>query len=175
VTSRERTTDIEFPTHIVSGIRVAQELTWLYDLYCGQIRSLAQRIFREPVSVARLPQHGIRLQIQRGASERYECHVDTVPITGLFYVTDHPVGSGGELVVANRGNVRGQEQVDADATYIHPVAGHLILFDARNHTHYVARLKLPTGIRVVVPMAFYTASCSEDTRPADLNDHLGLE
>jgi hypothetical protein len=175
ITSRERSQEIELPTHIVESVKVARDLPWLQNLYNGLFRDLAQRLTQERVYAANRAHHGARIQVQRGSDERYECHVDTCPITGLLYVTDHPPGAGGELVVANSGDVKGQEEVDRDATRIHPVAGHLIFLDARSHTHYVAPLKDPDAIRVVVPMTFFTPSCSEGMRPSDLDRHLGLE
>lgn len=173
VTSREAAADIELPTHIIDSAEVARDLPWISKLYTGLFRDLAQRLTTESVLTGDDPHHGARIQVQLGG-ERYECHVDTCPITGLFYVTDHPVGTGGELVVANRGDVRGRDEVDRDATRIHPVAGLLIFMDARRHTHYVAPLKDPAGLRVVVPMTFFTPSCNEAMRPADLDRHLGF-
>lgn len=175
VTSREHTRDLCIPVHSVGGRMIAQNLPWLDDLYSGLIRDLAQAISREPVSAARDVQLGLNLHIQRGSTERYECHVDSNPIAALLYVTSHPDGSGGELRVANKGDVRGRHEVDADSTRIHPVAGQLVFFDARRHTHYVAPLRDPEGIRVVVVMTFYIPSCPEEMRPKDLNRHLGLD
>jgi hypothetical protein len=174
ITSRETSSDIEIPTHIVDSVTVAQSLPWIGELYAGLFRDLAQRLTSEQVTVSTNIHRGPRIQVQRGAEERYECHVDTCPMTGLLYVTDHPKGTGGELIVANGGDVKGQENVDRDATCIHPVAGHLVFCDARSHTHYVRPLRNPEDIRVVVPMIFFTPSCPEDMRPADLDRHLGF-
>jgi hypothetical protein len=174
-TSREDAEAFELPTHIVDSAAVARELPWIPELYTGLLRDLAQLLSDEPVSTAANIHRGARIQVQKGDTERYECHVDTCPITGLLYVTDHPVGAGGELVVANRGDVLGRDAVDHDASRIHPVAGHLILFDGRRRTHYVAPLRKPGDLRVVIPMVFFTASCSEDMRPPELDHYLGLE
>jgi hypothetical protein len=174
-TSRESESDTELITHVVSGEKVALRLPWFRELYTGLFAELAQRLSPEPVSTASSAHHWAWIQVQQGADERYECHVDTCPLVGLLYVTDHPRGSGGELVIANRGDVRGRMEVDRDATRVYPVAGNLIFFDARCFTHYVAPLNDPDAIRVVIPMAFFTPSCPETARPLDLDRYLGLE
>jgi len=172
VTSRESSADMEIAALTVGGKTVASELPWLYGLYCNRLRELAQEISPEPLSAAVDVRYAINLNVQRGRAMRYECHVDSNPIQGLLYVTDHPPGSGGELVVSNLGDVAGVEEVDRDATRIHPVAGYLVLFDARHHTHYVAGVERDDALRVVAAMNFYTPSCPESSRPTDLNDHL---
>ena len=106
---------------------------------------------------------------------RYETHVDSNPLEGLLYVTSHPEGAGGELVVGNVLNARGVEAVDVDCTRIFPVAGQLLFFDARKHSHYVGRLLDEAAVRVVVAMNFYTSTCPESARPKDLDRHLGID
>ena len=83
-------------------------------------------------------------------------------------------GAGGELVVSNRGDVKGRKNVDADALRIYPTAGQLVVFDGRQHTHYVAPLNDPEGVRATVVMNYYTPSVTEDERPDDLDEHLFL-
>ena len=172
VTSREASTSIEIPVLTVGGAVVADELPWLYELYRARFRELAQALTTEPVSTASDLRYGINLNVQRGKSMRYECHVDSNPIQGMLYVTDHPPGSGGELIVSNRGDVQGRSAIDADATRIHPVAGYLVLFDARAHTHYVADVEETSEIRVAAAMNFYIPASPESARPPDLNRHL---
>jgi hypothetical protein len=172
VTSREESSEIEVPVLTVGGQRVREEIPWLYELYRGRFRDLAQVLTDEPVSAAEDVRYGINLNVQRGRMMRYECHVDSNPIQGMLYFTDHPPGTGGELVVSNRGDVKGKDAVDADAARIYPVAGHLVLFDARRHTHYVRGTESDTDLRVAAAMNFYTSSAPETDRPADLNRHL---
>jgi hypothetical protein len=172
VTSRESNRDIRIPVLTVGGERLREELPWLYELYCSRFRNLAQVLTNEEVFVAEDTRYGINLNVQRGRSMRYECHVDSNPIQGMLYFTDHPPGTGGELVVSNRGDVRGKDEVDADAARIYPVAGHLLLFDARRNTHYVEGVDSEEGWRVAAAMNFYTTSAPESHRPADLNRHL---
>jgi hypothetical protein len=173
VTSREASRDIRLTVHTVDGITVMQKLPWLDKLYRGLFRDLAQLLTPEPVAMADDPHYGINLNVQRGNQERYECHVDTNPLQGMLYVNDQPPGTGGELVVSNRGDVTGRAAIDRDATRLYPIAGHLVMFDARRHSHYVTNLANPDGFRVAVAMNFYTPSCPESDRPADLSKHLG--
>lgn len=174
VTSRERSTSVTLPVHFIGGAEVCRRVPWLRDTYYGTFREAAQVVCPDPVLPAENIDAGINLNMQLGDHERYECHVDSCPLTALLYVTDHPAGTGGDLIVANRGDVRGREEVDADATHVHPVAGHLIVFDARHYTHYVAPLRDADGVRIVIALSYYTPSCPEGLRPADLDPHLGL-
>jgi hypothetical protein len=174
VTSRERSASIALPVHFIGGIAVSRRFPWLRDMYYGSFREAVQLVCSESVLPARNVNIGINLNMQRGNDERYECHVDSCPLTVLLYATDHPVGTGGDLMVANCGDVRGREEVDADATRVHPVAGHLIAFDARHFTHYVAPLRDAGEVRIVIAMSYYTPSCPEELRPVDLDPHLGL-
>ncbi len=48
---------------------------------------------------ARDERYGVVLNVQRGTAERFECHIDSNPLTGLLFCTDHP--AGGELVFAH--------------------------------------------------------------------------
>lgn len=172
VTSREASRSTEISALTVGGIVVANELPWLYELYKTRFRELAQALTAEPVSTAEDLRYGINLNVQRGKSMRYECHVDSNPIQGMLYVTDHPPGNGGELIVSNLGDVVGKREIDADATRIYPVAGYLVLFDARAHTHYVADVGEASEIRVAAAMNFYTPESPESIRPPDLDRHL---
>src|SRR5579863_2175835 len=166
VTSRERSASITLPVHFIGGIAVSRRFPWLRDMYYGSFREAAQLVCAERVIPAKSVHIGINLNLQRGNDERYECHVDACPLTAILHATDHPIGTGGDLMVANRGDVRGREEVDADATRIHPVAGHLIVFDARNYSHYVAPLRDADGVRIAIALSYYTPSCPEELRPA---------
>lgn len=173
-TSREADSESQIPVHTVDGVSIAEELPWLYSLYRQQLRDMAQTLTREEVTTATDVRTGLTLNVQRGSQERYECHVDWNPLSGLLYVTDHPRGSGGELLVSNRGDVHSCEEVDADCTRIYPVAGHALFFDGRYHSHYVNALRNEEDVRVVLAMNFYTASHPEKNRPESLDRHLGL-
>lgn len=101
---------------------------------------------------------------------RFECHVDSNPLTGLLFCTDHP--AGGELVIGHDTAATDIAGVQRDCSVIRPQAGHLIFFDARHHPHYARPLAADSDTRVVAVMNFYTESCPESTRPKELNRHL---
>jgi hypothetical protein len=172
VTSREDDPDHSIKVRTVSGTVLKGALPWLEVLYRSLFRDLAQLGSHEPVSCASNDLYGINLNVQKGPSMRYECHVDSNPIEGLLYVTDHVKGTGGELVVANNPAARSVAEVEADASIVYPVAGNLIFFDARRFAHYTRPLLQDNAVRVVAAMNFYVPSCSEQDRPADLNQHL---
>ena len=85
--------------------QVRNHVPWLYKAYRNEMLELANEISAEHVSAARDDRYGIVLNVQRGTSMRFECHVDSNPLTGLLFFTDH--GSGGELVVAHDTAARG--------------------------------------------------------------------
>lgn len=172
VTSREHDRTLQLPTLTVGGENVRALLPWLAGLYEGEFRNLAQRCIDLPVTTARDPRYGVVINVKQGTGMRYECHVDSNPLEGLLYVTTHLPGTGGELVVSNRGDVPSCQAVDSDCSTIYPVAGHLIFFDASAHSHYVRPLVDSGGTRVVVAMNFYTPALPEDARPPDLTPHL---
>jgi hypothetical protein len=172
VTSRERDRAARLPTLTVGGSTVREQLPWLATLYDTAFRDLAQSCVAEPVCCAQDHRYGVVLNVKHGTAMRYECHVDSNPLEGLLYVTTHAAGSGGELVVSNRGDVSGYEEVDADCSTIYPVRGHLVFFEGSHRSHYVRPLADKTAVRVVAAMNYYTPSLPETARPPDLNLHL---
>jgi N-acetylglutamate synthase-like GNAT family acetyltransferase len=172
VTSREGDPDLRLPVITVSGRVLREDTPWLASLYDGWFREFAATCSSEVVTTAVDDRYGANLNVQRGCDMRYECHVDSNPIEGLLYVTDHPKGSGGELVAANHPGATSIEEVDEDCSVLHPEAGRLVFFDAREFAHYVRPLRRDDAIRAVVAMNFYTPSSPESARPEDLNDHL---
>jgi len=154
----------------VHADQVRDRLPWLYKAYRNEILELANDITAEDVSAAQDDRYGVVLNVQLGTSMRFECHVDSNPLTGLLFCTDHPVG--GELVFAHSTGAAGTAGVDQDCSAIRPHAGHLIFFDARRHPHYSRPLTTASGMRIVAVMNFYTKSFPESTRPPELNQHL---
>ena len=151
---------------------VRRNLPWLYRLYREHFLELAQEAGSEPVVAARDDRYGIVLNVQRGTEMRFECHIDSNPLTGLLFCTDHLAGAGGELVFAHDPDAADIEAIERDCSVIRPHAGHLIFFDGRQHPHYARPLASASDVRIVAVMNFYTESCPESTRPQDLNLHL---
>jgi len=110
------------------------------------------------------------LNVQRGKKMRFECHVDSNPLTGLLFCTDH--ASGGELVVAHDKAAKGIDEIERRCSVIRPQAGQLIFFDAREYPHYARLLAGESETRIVAVMNFYTDSHPESSRPRELNQHL---
>jgi 2OG-Fe(II) oxygenase superfamily len=149
---------------------VRQSMPWLYQSYRGEFLALAGEACVERVVAARDDRYGAVLNVQRGTTMRFECHIDSNPLTGLLFCTDHP--AGGELVFAHDANAADVAAVERDCSVIRPHAGHLIFFDARQHPHYARPLAASSDMRIVAVMNFYTDSCPESTRPQELNTHL---
>jgi hypothetical protein len=155
----------------VHADKVQQRLPWLYKLYRSDFLELAAQAWREPIKAASDDRYGIVLNVQQGNMMRFECHVDSNPVTGLLFFTDHPAG-GGELVVGNDPDAIGVEALEEDGSVVRPQAGQLIFFDGKTYPHYARCLRSEPDVRVVAVMNFYTDSCPESTRPSELNRHL---
>jgi hypothetical protein len=163
-------------THIARGrvhaVQVQQRLPWLYKLYRDRFLELACLAWGEPIDPAVDDRYGVVLNVQQGNKMRFECHVDSNPVTGLLFFTDHPAG-GGKLAVAHDPAAVGVDEVERDCTLITPRVGQLIFFDGKTHPHYARTLIAEHDTRVAAVMNFYTRSCPEEsTRPAGLNQHL---
>jgi hypothetical protein len=156
----------------VHASQVRKSLPWLYRLYRGYFLELAGETCAARVAPALDDRYGIVLNVQRGTTMRFECHVDSNPLTGLLFCTDHPAGPGGELVFAHDRASCDVETVEKDCSVLRPHAGHLIFFDGRNHPHYARPLLAEPHERIVAVMNFYTESFPESTRPPELNHHL---
>jgi hypothetical protein len=154
----------------VHADRVRTSLPWLHESYRSVFLELAREVRAERVMTARDERYGVVLNVQRGTAERFECHIDSNPLTGLLFCTNH--AAGGELVFAHNPDAASVEAVERDCSVIRPQAGHLIFFDARRHPHYARPLITASDVRVVAVMNFYTESCPESTRPRELNRHL---
>jgi hypothetical protein len=172
VTSRERSDVTGVPVLTVGGVVLAEAAPWLLQLYRDLFRNLGQQVVDEELVTAADLNITINLNIQTGTAMRYEAHVDSNPLQGMLYVTNHPPGDGGELVIAQRVDAVGTEEIDDRAALIYPVGGQLVFFDGRRHPHYVRPLRSKDATRLAVAMNFYTPSSPEAARPRDLNRHL---
>jgi hypothetical protein len=170
VVTREAADVSHIPRGRVHADQVRLRLPWLHELYCGAFLELARAAWPEPVVTGRDARYGLVLNVQRGTSMRFECHVDSNPLTGLLFCTDHE--AGGELIVAHDPTASGLDAVERDCSVIRPHAGHLVFFDARHHPHYAKPLLSESDMRILADMNFYTESCPESTRPRELNQHL---
>ncbi|HTQ93745.1 MAG TPA: 2OG-Fe(II) oxygenase [Streptosporangiaceae bacterium] len=156
----------------VHAHQVRQRLPWLSRLYRGYFLELAARTREERVRPAADDRYSVVLNVQRGTAMRFECHVDSNPLTGLLFCTDHLAGAGGEFAFGHDPAAAAVGAVDSDCSVIRPRAGRLIFFDGRRHPHYARPLSSESAVRVVAVMNFYTESCPESTRPRELNRHL---
>ncbi len=156
----------------VHADQVRQGLPWLRQFYREYFLDLAASTRAEPVAPASDGRYGVVLNVQRGTAMRFECHIDSNPLTGLLFCTDHPAGSGGELVFGHDHAATSVDAVERNCSVIRPHRGHLIFFDGRRHPHYARTLRSESDVRVVAVMNFYTESFPESTRPPELNRHL---
>jgi hypothetical protein len=172
ILSRESADVQHIPRGRLHAGDVRQALPWLYKFYRDDFLDLARAVCPEPVAAALDDRYGIVLNVQRGTTMRFECHVDSNPLTGLLFCTDHQVGAGGEIVFAHDQAAADVGAVETDCSVIRPHAGHLIFFDGREYPHYARPLSAESDLRVVAVMNFYTESCPESSRPPELNRHL---
>jgi hypothetical protein len=174
VTSREKQKNTKILAKFISGDLIAKELPWLDFAYTNHFL----QIIRSRLDLSALPAydklHGLSINVQIGTSMRYECHVESNPITGLLYATDHPKGSGGELVISNRTCAVGVDEIDFNCTIVYPKSGNLYIFSGLNNPHYVRNLLNKADRRIVIVMNYFNAQVSEKDRPLDLDKHLGI-
>src|ERR1700678_1271191 len=165
VLSRESPDVRRIPRGRVHAEQVRAGLPWLYQSYRKEILELAGEACAERVVAARDERYGVVLHVQRGTTMRFECHIDSNPLTGLLFCTDHPAGAGGELVFGRDPSAADLAAIDRDCSVIRPHLGYLIFFDGRYHPHYTRPLTATTDMRVVAVMNYYTKSYPESTRP----------
>lgn len=156
----------------VHADQVASEMPWLRELYRTAFRELGEQATSRKVHAAADERYGTVLNVQRGPRMRFECHVDSNPLTGLLFCTDHGPGAGGELVFGHDKTARSLADIERSCSVLRPQAGHLIFFDGRERPHYVRPLRADDGIRVVAVMNYYTDEYLESTRPPQLNRYL---
>lgn len=135
-------------THVTFGrvhpSTMQHYLPWLYKLYRSEFLELAERAWAEPIKPAMDDRYSVRLNVQRGTMMRFECHVDSNPVTGLLFFTGHPAG-GGELMVGQDPDAIGIEEVERNGSAIVPQAGQLIFYDGKTYPHYTRALAGEAG------------------------------
>ena len=156
----------------VHADQVASGLPWLRELYRAAFRVLGEQAIGHKVYAAADERYGTVLNVQRGRRMRFECHVDSNPLTGLLFCADQGPGAGGELVFGHDKTARSVADIERSYSVLRPQAGHLIFFDGREYPHYVRPLPADNDVRVAAVMNYYTDECPESTRPPELNRHL---
>lgn len=170
ILSREAADVLHIHRGRVHAYELRKRLPWLYRAYRSDFLEYAKLVRDEPVFPASDDRYGVVLNVQQGTDMRFECHVDSNPLSGVLFCTDH--SQGGELVFAHDTDAAGIDAVEESCLIVQPRAGQLIFFDAREHPHYARSLGHEADTRIVAVMNFYTESCPETTRPEALNRHL---
>jgi hypothetical protein len=155
----------------VHAHQVRRGIPWLQDLYHGSFLELANDAWPESVVPAADARYGVVLNVQRGTSMRFEAHVDSNPVSGVLFCSDHPAG-GGEVAISHDPAAADVDAIERNCSVIRPQAGYLVFFDGRDRAHYARSLMAESDMRVVAVMNFYTESFPESTRPRELNRHL---
>lgn len=135
VISREADDVQEVVRGRVHADQVASDLPWLCELYRGAFRELGQQAIGCPVYAAADARYGTVLNVQHGTRMRFECHVDSNPLTGLLFCTDHGSGTGGELVFGHDKAARSRAGIERSCSVLRPQSGHLIFFDEIGRAH----------------------------------------
>ncbi|MEU6188053.1 2OG-Fe(II) oxygenase [Nocardia sp. NPDC047038] len=172
VSTAREAAEVEIPLESVSGETLFRQANWVYQLYGSWFRMLAERYAGESLSLTSTPNRALSLNVLRGNGERYPCHVDSNPTQGLLYLTDCTEETGGGLAIARNRTARNVAEVDSDCLVLYPRRGLLLFFDARYYAHYVRPMRHESGLRVVLTMNYYSKSCPESVRPADLDAQL---
>ena len=159
-TSREPEGSSGAYVFVVPGQEILEELQWLYSLYRNELLALANEHFSGPYIVADSVEASVNLNLLQGVAARYEWHVDSNPLTGLLFVTEHGEEDGGKLVF----------QLKDRLVHVTPKKGLFILFDARDIPHTVLPLKKDT-FRISIPMNYYFKEGSQE-RPVDLDRYI---
>ncbi len=169
-TSRENSNVDKIPVYTVDGTTIRKEFKWLFELYENEILSYANKCLNKKVYIAKNDIYAININIQKGVDMRYECHIDSNPLQGILYLSEHD--SGGELVVSNNISSIGVKEIEEDSIIVMPKFGELHLFDLKQHPHYVRPLTSNNEVRLAVTMNFYTNKSPESDRINTLNKHL---
>lgn len=140
---------------ILEGAPVRARLPWLWDLYLGPLRSFASERFGSPLFVANRVSSAITLNILDGVGAGQEWHVDSNPVTGVFFATSHE-GDAGALEF---------QHPDGEIVRVHPRAGMFVCM-AKPILHRVAPLDAP-GQRLSLAMLYYDSPADQPFANAD--------
>lgn len=168
VTSRERAFRTAGPSSlvVVDGDVVEDAARWLADLYRGCFVELANSVGLGSFTSSPDVRSAINLNCQ-GQGQRYEWHVDSNPLTGVLFATTAGPKDGGDLVFVSDPVHRPESDWEVRVS---PVAGTLLLFDARKVAHHVEPVT-SSEPRISVPMNYYLSDRGIE-RPDDLDAYL---
>lgn len=168
VTSRQDEFDMIGDGSVIIGVGnvISLEIPWLFELYRTTILELANDLGTGRYKASDDLRSAININVLP-AGAQYEWHVDSNPLTALLFVTEHPPGTGGELVFRPDPLVRSTEDWELTIT---PRTGDLLLFDARESAHTVLPVREPRR-RISVPMNYYLTEIA-CARPVDLDRYL---
>jgi hypothetical protein len=159
-TSRESKNSKGADVYVADGNQICINIPWLHSLYEYELLAFANKTFNNEYEIAKDIKSCTNINLLKGKGARYEWHVDSNPLTGLLFVTNHNENEGGELVFKKEGKM----------INVYPKPGIFILFDAREVPHYVAPLK-NDKIRISVPMNYYFKGDFQE-RPSDLDSYI---
>lgn len=159
-TSREPENSKGATVFVVEGNIIFDKLNWLHNLYENELLELANNNFNNSYEISKGIANSININLLKGINARYEWHVDTNPLTGILYVTDHNESDGGELIF----------KLPNETVTVHPKKGLFILFDAREILHSVQPLT-HNSFRISIPMNYYLKGV-EQKRPEDLDTYI---
>ncbi len=145
---------------VVTGDVIQREMPWLDSIYRGVLLDYVATTTSKKIVPATDLRCAVNINLLRGFNSRYEWHVDSNPLTGILYVTNHDPSTGGELVFEN-GSIR---------KVVWPRKGLFIAFDAHEMPHAVMPLKSDM-VRISVPMNYFIEGKLQE-RPSDLDQYI---
>ena len=90
-TSRELEDTKGSDYYVVVGDLIAQELPWLYELYTGTLREMAEQVAGRSLITSTELKTSININTIRGIGGRYEWHVDHNPMDDWSNLRHRPL------------------------------------------------------------------------------------
>lgn len=158
--SLPNTLNEDYEVHLAGRSVIKKHLPWLHDLYTGDLKELASKIFSRPL-------HNIAEGVSSKDSslvinytppgKAYENHTDSNTVSAVLYTKDMEPGQGGLIV-----HPEGKKFV------LSPKKGDIFIFDGRHLPHEV---EPASEGRTSVPMDFY-ADAKKQWRHPDTDKHV---
>lgn len=143
---------LRYEVVVGSAVRQYAPALWTWVQETGV--ALASELADQPLSLYADVDAAVNINRLHGIGERYELHVDSNPVTALWFLTTHE--EGGELEV--------------DGGIFKPVRGLFVVFEGSKLPHRV-RPMVDMAPRITVPINLKPAGTS-DIRPPGLDAHL---